>query len=257
MNSTDNFTVTDYTLWSIALGCVLLYHACYFAEFVFATDRTNLGANLKTRSRLARKILSSDSNTILGIQGFRNSISSCIFFAGSTSTVSFILVQYTAQSIGWTYIQQVVLIGSLLFGFLNWLAVIKCLDHGTSLCLAEEFPTEPTEKQRQKKEMRIRAMTNLLQRGQLHYFFGIRSFFFSVLFASWPMLPAIAVLLVAVFLVIWMYFSDHQFSEQVYVPKSSDDFAQAETLLDTSQTQKKKGEDSGSVRKESLVHLDE
>ena len=90
---------------------------------------------------------------------------------------------------------------------------IKGLDHATAFAAAEEFPINPTLKQKRTKEKHISALTNILRVSQLHYWLGIRCYFLSILLAFWVAVKnSIATLALSIFMVCWMFISDHQFS---------------------------------------------
>jgi len=162
---------------------------------------------------MAKKLLSFDGGSILGIQGLRNSLSAATFYAGTSSTVAFILVQLSLTSKGLIWIQQAILIGILFFGFANWLTVIKSFDHGTALFASEEMFKEPTETELANRDMHIRLTTNVLQKGQIHYFIGMRAWYASMICAGWIMSTesSIATLFICIVVIVWMYFQDHQY----------------------------------------------
>jgi len=58
---------------------------------------------------------------------------------------------------------------------------------------------------------RINQAGAALESATIHYFIGIRGFFLSLCIGAW-IFHAIACLIVTVFVVIFMYFSDHAFA---------------------------------------------
>jgi len=164
---------------------------------------------------MAQKLLSFDGGSILGIQALRNSIYAATFYAGTSSTVAFILLKLALDSkaTGLNWIQQVVLIGILFFGFANWITVIKSFDHGTDLIASEEIFIEPTETELANRENHIRITTNVLHKGQFHYFIGMRVWYASMICAGWLMSTenSIATLVICIVVIVWMYFQDHQY----------------------------------------------
>jgi len=223
MNTTgDLFSIKDYVLWSSSLFIFILYHIIYFIEFKYRKLNTNLYVNLQTRKRMAKKLLSFDGGSILGIQSLRNSMSAAIFYAGSTSTVGFILLKMVldAQNTGLFYVQQAVLIGCLFFGFLNWLAVIKSWDSATTLIASEEYPKEPTEEDLTFRQRNIKLTGRVLTRGQFHHFLGMRAWYASMITAMWLISGANSILsfFLILLVIVWMYFQDHQFKPMELTP---------------------------------------
>jgi len=208
-------TTIDIVLWSMCIVLFVIYHVFYFIQFKRNKKLTNLGINLETRKRMAKKLLSFEGGSIIGIQALRNSINAAVFYAGTSSTVGFILLKMALGSTGLLWVQQATLVGILFFGFANWLTVIKSFDHGTSLFASEEMPKVPTEDDIEIREMHIKLTTHILQKGQIYYFIGMRAWYASMMCAVWFITSqySVSTLLVCIVVIIWMYFQDHQFQE--------------------------------------------